>query len=195
VNKHFKKALNYSIAGSLSVVVVSAISGCQDKSTQEQYNQSKNMFFVIEEKPKGSYKIAEQYPTNGETRAVLKEYNGKERVINEQEIKALMQQEVPRIQDGSSNLTNNNSGGGMSLGETIMAAAGGALLGSMIGNAMANKLNNNRNFQNKAQSSRRNSSFTRGVNSRPKATSTRSSRGGFFNSRGSSRTRGGFFGG
>ncbi|WP_279127534.1 ATP-binding cassette domain-containing protein [Helicobacter winghamensis] len=51
--------------------------------------------------------------------------------------------EAKKIDSGTSQLTN-PTGGGLSLGETILASAAGAILGSWIGS----KLFNNQNFQN-----------------------------------------------
>jgi hypothetical protein len=192
MNKHFKNAISYSSVGSLGLVVISAITGCQNKDTQEQ---AQNQFFVIVEKPKDQYTVTEQYPTSGPSRAVLRDINGKERVITQEQMRQLVQDDIENVKNGTSNLTN-QSGGGLSLGETLMAAAGGALLGSLIGNALANNLSKNKNFQNRQQSAQRKSGFSRNVNKATKKTASRTSRSGFFSSKGrSSVRRGGFFGG
>ena len=189
--------MNYSIAGSLSIVVMSALTGCQQKDDQQAFSnmsQAQNQFFVIVEKPKGNYTVTEQYPTDGETRAILKDADGKERIINEQEMKALAEVEAQKIENGQSNLTN-GGGGGLSLGETIMAAAGGALLGNLIGNALSNKLMKNQNFQNRQQAAMKNSNIGRSANSASKSSAKSSSKSGFFGSKGSSRNSRSFFGG
>jgi hypothetical protein len=96
----------------------------------------------------GRYKVIEQYPANGPSRAILKDINGTEKLLSEAELKALAEVEAKKVENNTSNLTkapNESSmhSGGMSLGETILASAAGALIGGYI----ANKLFNNPNFQ------------------------------------------------
>ncbi|MCK5294796.1 MAG: hypothetical protein KAJ49_09100, partial [Arcobacteraceae bacterium] len=102
-----------------------------------------------------------------------------------------------------SNLTNGQSisNGGMSLGETLLASAAGAMIGAYIGN----KLFNNNNFNSKRRTSYKSpQTYSKSVNSFNKAKSTSrtskttsSKRGGFFGggSRSSSSKSRGFFGG
>jgi len=191
--KHLKTALDYTVVGSFSAIALASIYGCEQKSGYSE-QQSVNKFFVIQKKIDGSYEVIEQHPTNGPTRAILRDVDGTERFLSEEEIKQIALIEKERIESGQSNLTQNNGGGGMSLGETIMAAAGGALLGSLIGNAMANKLNKNKNFQNKANSARRTSGFSRSATPSASKSSARSSKSGFFSKSGSSSGRSSFSG-
>ena len=196
MNQHFKTASHCTVVGSIGVAVLAALSGCEDKNTvsQADINEAKNQFLVIVENPKGTYTVTEQYPSSGPSRAVLRDISGNERVIDEAELKQLAQQEASKIEDGTSNLTKDNRQGGLSLGETILAVAGGAMLGNLVGNAISNSLRGNQNFQNRQNTAQRSSTINRSANSSPKK-GTSSKKGGFFNSRGSSKVNSGFFGG
>jgi len=117
-------------------------------------------------------------------------------------IDELVAQEAKKIDNGTSGLTNSqmsNGFGGMSLGETLLASAAGAMLGSYIGN----KLFNNQNYQNRRKAGYKSpQTYSRSVNSFNKAKSgtykrsTSNKRSGFFgsNRKSSSRSRS-FFGG
>ena len=127
--------------GSMSLVVMSAISGCSAPQEEE-----KNRFLVIEQNVNGKYTVVEEHPTDGESRAIIRERdeNGKitERFMNESEMKMLAEQEYAKVQNGTSETTQQNNGGGMGLGGTILAVAAGSLMGNMI----ANSLMGNKNF-------------------------------------------------
>ena len=189
--KHIKTAKNYSVVGTFSAIALASIYGCEQKQGVDE--QSANQFFEKKKKTDGSFEVIEQHPTTGPTRAILRDVNGKERFLSEEEIKQIVLQEKEKIENGQSNLTKDNSGG-LSLGETIMAAAGGALLGSLVGNAIANKLNKNSNFQNKQNSARRTSGFSRSASGTSKKSSSTKSNRGFFGSKGASSSKGSFSG-
>jgi len=131
--------------GSMSLVVMSALSGCS--APQEE---AKNRFLVIEQNANGKYTVVEEHPTDGESRAIIRERdeNGKvtERFMNEAEMKALAEQEYAKVQNGTSETTQANNGGGMGLAGTILAVAAGSLMGNMI----ANSLMGNKNFSQNA---------------------------------------------
>ena len=190
--KHIKTAKNYSVVGTFSAIALASIYGCEQKQGNVD-EQTKNQFFVIQQKRDGSFEVIEQHPTTGPTRAILRDVDGKERFLSEEEIRQIALKEKENIENGQSNLTKEN-GGGMSLGETIMAAAGGALLGSLIGNALANKLNKNSNFQNKQNSARRTSGFSRPASGTSRKSSSTKSSKGFFGSKGASTNKGSFGG-
>ncbi len=155
--KHYiKKISQVSAFGSVAVLAALAISGCGEKPQEEakqsgqsvsEASKAQGQFLVIQEVAKDKYKVVEQYPANGPSRAILKEINGTERLLSEEELKKLAEAEAKKVENNTSNLTKENStqmhGGGMSLGETILASAAGALIGGYI----ANKLFNNPNFQ------------------------------------------------
>lgn len=200
--KHIKKALSYSIAGSLGLTVVSSLSGCEqpthhDMSGMNQVAADQNYFMVIEQTGDNpaTYRVAEQHPTTGPTRAVLRDMNGIERFLSEEELKAIAEEEAKRVEAGTSRLAQDGaemSSGGLSLGETLLAAAAGSLIGGML----ANSLMNNRNFQQNSQNYNK---------SRPSAPTsmrtgnTTQAKSGFFgnkskNSTSGSRSFGGFGG-
>jgi len=140
----FKTTVSAIGLGSMSVVVMSALSGC----VQEQ-QEPKNRFLIIEQNAMGKYNVIEEVPTDGPSRAIIREKddNGRvtERLMSEDEMRALAQQEYQKVQDGSSETMQSNEGG-MGLGGTILAVAAGSLLGNMI----ANQLMGNKNFSQNA---------------------------------------------
>jgi len=159
--KHIKKALNYSIAGTLGLSIVALLKGCSDSGLPPQgmggstdlqgVEQGQNLFIVIEQTGTApdTYKVVEKHPTTGQTRAILRDMNGNERFLSEEELKQMAEEEAARVEAGTSRLTQDPSmhSGGLSLGETILAAAAGSLIGGML----ANQLMGNRNFQRSQQ--------------------------------------------
>ena len=187
--RHISNIVGGVALGSAGVVMMSVLSGCEAPQEQQQ-----NKFLVIEQQPNGKYVVVEEMPTEGPNRAIIRERdeNGKvtERFMNEDELKAMAQQEYEKVQNGTSETTaENGSGGGMGLGGTILAVAAGSLLGNMIGNALMN----NKSFARNATRANR-SAYSRSA--KPKTSSRTSSRKSFFgrSSRSSSR-RSSFFGG
>lgn len=140
--KHIVNAKNI-IMGTVGISVLAALSGCQ--SAPEEKAEAPNRFLVIEQLTSGKYVIVEEMPTEGPSRAIIREKdeNGTvhERVMTEAEMKALADQEYQKMQSGQSELNAAPQGEGMGLAGTILAAAGGALLGNMIGNALMNNAN------------------------------------------------------
>jgi hypothetical protein len=208
--KYFlKKISNYAIVGGLGATLITSFTGCEDRNNNNNQNngtltnasQKQGAFVIVEKAPQGGYQIVEEFPSS-RTTIVLRE-NGTERILSKAEVDALVAQEAKKIDNGTSNLTNPQnaqmSSGGMSLGETLLASAAGAMIGAYIGN----KLFNNNNFQNQRKSSYKSpSTYSKSVNSFNKAktsaskTSTSTKKSGFFGSSSrSSRSSGGFFGG
>lgn len=201
--KYIKKYSNAIMLGGLSAVLSIGVSGCNNKTETEEQSapqEKKAAFVIIEEVAKGEYKIKEEFPSD-ETRIVLKQLDGTERVLTQEEMNKLIKEEEIKIDNNTSNLTKPQgefvSSGGMSLGETILSSAAGAMIGAYIGN----KLFNNQNYQQNRQTnykspstySRSASSF--GKNSVSSASSSTKKSGFFGNSGSSSRSSGGFFGG
>ena len=195
VFKHIKKVASYAAVGGFGAVVAAGLAGCGsdnggESSALNEAAQKTGAFVIIEETAPGKYKVLEEYPSS-ETRVVLKDINGTERVLSKEEMDKLIAEENAKIDAGTSNLTNPNaqnaqlSSGGMSLGETLLASAAGAIIGSWIGN----KLFNNPGYQSQRQSAYKNpSAYSRSVDSFNKAKAT-SSAGK------SSGGKSGFFGG
>lgn len=142
--KHILSAKNIML-GSVGIAVLSALSGCQNSAPEEQAAEAQNKFLVVEQQPNGKYVIVEEMPTSGPSRAIIKETdeNGTvhERVMSEAEMKELADQEYKKMEEGKSELNAEPQGEGMGLAGTILAAAGGALLGNMIGNMLMNNKN------------------------------------------------------
>ena len=211
---HIKKAVSYSMVGSLGLTVVAGLQGCapdvpeqpaapqaQEQIAQlDQDLQAQNYFLVIEQISANpdKYELAERHQTSGPTRAVLKSMDGTEKVLSNEELTALAKAEAAKVEAGTSELTKEASasaGGGLGLGEMILASAAGALIGGMI----ANRLSNNANAKARTNASTRPAASVSSANQRarsaPKASAKPKS--GFFggkqNTSSSSRT--GSFGG
>lgn len=175
--KHIINA-KHVIMGTTGLAVLSALSGCQGSQEQEE---APNKFLVVEQQPNGKYVVIEEMPTTGPSRAIIHETdeNGTvhERVMSEAELKEMADQEYKKMQEGKSELNSEPKGEGMGLGGTILAAAGGALLGNMIGNALMN----NSNFRKNQDASNR-SAYHRSASQSPSKASSSSSKKSFFGS-------------
>ena len=200
--KHIKKVASYAAVGGFGAVVAAGLAGCgsdnggannNDGSALNEAAQKTGAFVIIEETAPGKYKVLEEYPSS-ETRVVLKDINGTERVLSKEEMDKLIAEENAKIDAGTSHLTGSNaqnaqlSSGGMSLGETLLASAAGAIIGSWIGN----KLFNNPGYQSQRQSAYKNpSAYSRSVDSFNKAKAASSAskpsggKSGFFGGSGS----------
>ena len=182
--KYIKKFSNIALAGGLGTLLATGITGCSDKndSYQEQ-TQAKGAFVIIEETAPGKYKIKDEFPSD-ETRIVLKKLDGTERVLTQEEMDALVKEEAAKIENGTSNLTQENpqllQQGGMGLGEALLASAAGAIIGSWIGS----KLFGNQNYQNNRKAGYKSpATYSRSQSSFKKAkTIKKNSRSGFFGS-------------
>lgn len=202
---HIKKISNYTIVGGLGAILIAGLTGCEDKSANNQNQAQKNAFtsasqkqeaFVIIEKLQGGgYTIADEFPAS-KTTIVLRELDGSERILSQAEIDALIKEEAVKIDNGTSGLTNPEMSNGMGLGGVLLSSIAGAMLGSWIGN----KLFNNQNYQNQRKAqykspqtySRSQSSFTKAAKSSTSSSSSKKS--GFFGSKSGTSKSGSFFG-
>lgn len=149
--KHLRKISDCAIIGTMGAIVLVSMNACSSDNAQSSGRgdnaavakaAQQGAFVVIQENEDGSYKILEEHPSEN-TRILLKKPDGSERMLTQEEIDALVAEENRKIDNGTSQLTN-PTGGGLSLGETILASAAGAIIGSWIGS----KLFNNNNFAN-----------------------------------------------
>ena len=191
MNRHISSIASGVALGSAGVLMMSVLSGCEQKQEQAQ-----NKFLVIEQQPSGKYVVVEEMPTEGPTRAIIREKdangNVTERFMNEDEMKALAEQEYQKVQNGTSETLQENGGGeGMGLAGTILAVAAGSLLGNMIGNALMN----NKSFARNAASTNKSAYSRSASGSSKKSTSSKKSFFGGSSKSSSSRSSGGFFGG
>jgi len=191
MNRHISSIASGVALGSAGVLMMSVLSGCEQKQEQAQ-----NKFLVIEQQPSGKYVVVEEMPTEGPSRAIIREKdangNVTERFINEDEMKALAEQEYQKVQNGTSETLQENGGGeGMGLAGTILAVAAGSLLGNMIGNALMN----NKSFSRNAASTNKSAYSRSATGSSKKSTSSKKSFFGGSSKSSSSRSSGGFFGG
>lgn len=163
--------------GSAGIAMMSVLSGCE--APQEEQKQQQNKYLVIEQQANGKYIVVEEMPTDGPSRAIIREIdeNGKvtERFMNEDEMRALAEQEYQKVQDGTSETVAEGGGdAGMGIAGTILAAAAGAMMGNMIANALMN----NKNFSKNAASSNK-SAYSRsargGSTSKSSASSSKKS--------------------
>lgn len=207
--KHIKKYSSMTAISGFAAILASGISGCdgtsdmtnqQNQDTTQQ--QQKGAFVIIEEVSAGEYKIKDEFPSD-ETRIVLKQLDGTERVLTKEEMDKLVKEEELKIDNNTSNLTKPKSEevssghGGMGLGETILASAAGAMIGAYIGNKLFGNQNYNQNRQTNYKSP---STYSKSANSFGKsgssAASSSSKKSGFFgNSGSSSRSGSSSFGG
>ena len=188
------KSLSTLAATGLSTVLLTGVTGCTQQQQEQQ--QAKGAFVIIEETAPGKYKIKDEFPAE-ETRIVLKQLDGIERVLTQAEMDALVKKEAAKIDNGTSNLTKENpqmaQQGGMGLGEVLLSSIAGAMIGSWIGS----KLFGNQNFQNNRKAGYKSpSTYNRSKKSfnKPRK-STSSKKSGFFGGKKSSSRSGGFFGG
>ena len=189
--KHIKQIADYSMVGGMGAVVMAGLSGCGDsglppaqppqENTFQTASQKQGAFVVIQEIAPKQYKIVDEYPSD-ETRVILKTLDGKEKILSQEELDALIKEEAKRIEEGTSRLTQpqqqmGSGMGGMGLGETILASAAGAVLGSWIGS----KLFNNQNYQSKRRTAYKSpQTYSRSKNSFNKAKTASTKRSGFF---------------
>ncbi|MDJ0738424.1 MAG: hypothetical protein QNJ91_01830 [Gammaproteobacteria bacterium] len=159
--RHIKKALSYSVAGGLGLSVIASLQGCSDQGpappslggfdAAPSANEA-NQFLVVAQtgSDPDTYQLVEKHPTNGPTRAILRLPDGSERFLSEDELKRIAAEEAARVEDGTSRLTQDPAmhAGGLSLGEVLVAAAAGSLIGGML----ANRLAGNANYQRTQQS-------------------------------------------
>ncbi|CAA6824029.1 MAG: Unknown protein [uncultured Sulfurovum sp.] len=175
MNKQIKKVSNYAIAGGMSAFVIATLAGCGDAPKEEEKPKDPTLAesvekegasITIEEGADKSYKIVDEFPSS-KTRVILRDENGTERILSDEELEKLIKDEEAKIEAGTSDLTKSPeevaSGGGMGLAGTLLAGAAAGMLGA----ALMNKLQNNQNYnQNRRSSykspqaySRSNSSF------------------------------------
>ena len=181
--KHIASLASGVALGSAGIAMMSILSGCE--SAQEQ-QQAQNKFLVIEQQENGKYVVIEEMPTEGPSRAIIRERdefgNIKERFMNEEEMRALAEQEYKKVQEGTSEtVQSGDTSAGMGLGGTILAAAAGALMGNMIANALMN----NKNFANNAANANR-SAYSRSAT--PSSSTSKSSTGKSYFGSGSSKS-------
>ncbi|ARR01558.1 hypothetical protein CVIC8964_0114 [Campylobacter vicugnae] len=194
--KHIKRLKDIGVASGVGAIMAFGLAGCGESgstgSSLEQTVQKQGATVFIEKNSDGSYKIADEFPSN-ETRIFLREAGAdgtmSERLLSQAEIDKLLQEENAKIEAGESGLTNStlsSGSGGLGLGEAILASAAGAIIGSWIGS----KLFNNPAYQNSRQNAYKNpSAYNRSVNSFNKVgTASAASKAG-------NSGRSGFFGG
>ena len=189
--KHITTIGSAALLGSMGVIVMSTITGC---SQQQEQQEAQNRFLVIEQLPNGKYVVVEEMPTEGPSRAIIRERDADgrivERFMNEDEMRALADQEYQRMQAGQSELNEEpSSSPGMGLAGTILAVAAGSLLGNMIGNALMG----NKNFQRHSNSVNK-SAYHRSATAK-KSSASKSKKSFFGGSKKSSSSGRSFFGG
>ncbi len=168
--RHISSIAGGVALGSAGVLMMGVLSGCEAPQKEQQ-----NRFLVIEQQASGKYIVVEEMPTDGPSRAIIRERDANgavsERFMNEAEMKTLAEQEYQKVQNGTSETVQENSGGaGMGLAGTILAVAAGSLLGNMIGNSLMN----NKNFSKNSASSNK-SAYSRSAASRASKSSSKKS--------------------
>ena len=191
--KYITKLSALTMTG-VAAILATGVTGCSQQQQQEEQPQAKGAFVIIEETAPGKYKIKDEFPAD-ETRIVLKQLDGQERVLTQAEMDELVKKEAAKIDNGTSNLTSENppqASAGMGLGEVLLSSIAGAMIGSWIGN----KLFGNQNFQNNRKAGYKSpSTYSRSQKSFNKTRKSSSKKSGFFSGKKSSSRSGGFFGG
>ncbi len=89
-------------------------------------SQQEGAFVIVEKALDGSYKIADEFPA-AKTTIVLRNPDGTERILSQEEIDKLVKEEEAKIDAGTSPLTNPEmSSGGMGLGGVLLSSIAGA---------------------------------------------------------------------
>jgi hypothetical protein len=223
MNRHIKKISNYAMVGGMGALVIATLTGCgsdtpkeEPKATEAPAIKKEGATVTIQETinkdtNKTDYKIIDEVPSVT-SRVILRDVNGTERILTQEEIDKLVKEEEAKVEAGTSNLTKNpdevKESGGLGLAGTLMAS----MAAGMLGAALMNKLSSNKNYeQNRRTSysspqaySRSQSSFSKARSggmssmgsSRPTTSaSTTPKKSGFFSSKKSTSTRSSSFGG
>ena len=186
-NKNIKTLKELAKKGGLATFLILGLNACNDNSNQNNQSngtftnasQQEGAFVIVEKALDGSYKIADEFPA-AKTTIVLRNPDGTERILSQEEIDKLVKEEEAKIDAGTSPLTNPEmSSGGMGLGGVLLSSIAGAMIGSWLGN----KLFNNQNFQNqKAAQYKSPQTYSKSQSSFNKPSSTAGARkqSGFF---------------
>ena len=186
-NKNIKTLKELAKKGGLATFLILGLNACNDNSNQNNQgsgtftnaSQQEGAFVVVEKASDGSYKIADEFPA-AKTTIVLRNPDGTERILSQEEIDKLVKEEEKKIDAGTSALTNPEmSSGGMGLGGVLLSSIAGAMIGSWLGN----KLFNNQNFQNqKAAQYKSPQTFSKSQSSfnKPSSTAGAGKQSGFF---------------
>ncbi|WP_020395757.1 hypothetical protein [Thiolinea disciformis] len=198
--KHYiHKILSYSMVGSLGFTIVAGLQGCDSNNQQaapapkaenketiaDAAASEQGVFMVIKQTGANpdTYELLEKYPSSEGTRAILKKMDGTEQILSEADLKKLAEEEAKRVEAGESKLTQEATAQnqGLSLGETILASAAGALIGGMIANKLMGNANYRQHQQQQAERARSTMSSTRNPAAGNTATQPRTQpRSGFF---------------
>ena len=186
-NKNIKTLKELAKKGGLATFLILGLNACNDNSNQNNQgsgtftnaSQQEGAFVVVEKASDGSYKIADEFPA-AKTTIVLRNPDGTERILSQEEIDKLVKEEEKKIDAGTSALTNPEmSRGGMGLGGVLLSSIAGAMIGSWLGN----KLFNNQNFQNqKAAQYKSPQTYSKSQSSfnKPSSTAGAGKQSGFF---------------
>ncbi|MCT7509311.1 UPF0323 family lipoprotein [Aliarcobacter cryaerophilus] len=186
-NKNIKTLKELAKKGGLATFLILGLNACNDNSNQNNQSngtftnasQQEGAFVIVEKALDGSYKIADEFPA-AKTTIVLRNPDGTERILSQEEIDKLVKEEEAKIDAGTSPLTNPEmSSGGMGLGGVLLSSIAGAMIGSWLGN----KLFNNQNFQNqKAAQYKSPQTYSKSQSSfnKPSSTTGATKQSGFF---------------
>lgn len=186
-NKNIKTLKELAKKGGLATFLILGLNACNDNSNQNNQSngtftnasQQEGAFVIVEKALDGSYKIADEFPA-AKTTIVLRNPDGTERILSQEEIDKLVKEEEAKIDAGTSALTNPEmSSGGMGLGGVLLSSIAGAMIGSWLGN----KLFNNQNFQNqKAAQYKSPQTYSKSQSSfnKPSSTAGAGKQSGFF---------------
>ena len=112
-NKNIKTLKELAKKGGLATFVILGLNAFNDNSNQSNQgrgtftnaSQQEGAFVVVEKASDGSYKIADEFPA-AKTTIVLRNPDGTERILSQEEIDKLVKEEEAKIDAGTSPLTN-----------------------------------------------------------------------------------------
>jgi hypothetical protein len=181
MNRHIKKISNYAIAGGMGALLIATLSGCggdapkeEPKAEEKPAIKKEGATVTIQESINkdtnaSDYKIIDEVPSVS-SRVILRDVNGTERILSQEEIDKLVKEEEAKVDAGTSSLTKNpdevKESGGLGLAGTLMAS----MAAGMLGAALMNKLSSNKNYeQNRRTSYSSPAGYSRSQNSFSKA--------------------------
>ena len=186
-NKNIKTLKELAKKGGLATFLILGLNACNDNSNQNNQgsgtftnaSQQEGAFVVVEKASDGSYKIADEFPA-AKTTIVLRNPDGTERILSQEEIDKLVKEEEKKIDAGTSALTNPEmSSGGMGLGGVLLSSIAGAMIGSWLGNKL---FNNQKKKKKKAAQYKSPQTYSKSQSSfnKPSSTAGAGKQSGFF---------------
>ena len=104
---YLRKISDVAILGGMSAFLVAGLMGCDSGSSGSTQEMSKKQGVIVtlQEQEDGSYKILNEQPDpSGDTTIIVKDLEGNKRVLDKDEVDALVAEEAKKIDNGTSTL-------------------------------------------------------------------------------------------